>query len=95
MKRLPDRRYIFSTGQVRSTYGGLTIAMMRRAKLFAEAGQQVDITTVDWWLGYSELVSEWQSSGVMPEGVRIRNIHEDFAALEDWPLETGSSQLGV
>lgn len=64
--------------------------MMRRAKLFAEAGQQVDITTVDWWLGYSELVSEWQSSGVMPEGVRIRNIHEDFAALEDWPLETSN-----
>ncbi|WP_098730292.1 glycosyltransferase [Brevibacterium epidermidis] len=88
MGKLPDRRYIFSTGQIRSTYGGLTIAMMRRAKLFAENGNPVDITTIDWWLGYSELSEYWKSNGLMPEGVRIRNIHEDFSSFDSWPLES-------
>lgn len=88
MSVLPERRYIFSTGQIRSNYGGLTIAMMRRAKLFAESGHRVEITTVDWWLGYEDLVNTWQSSGLMPEGVTIRNIHEDFACLQDWPLSS-------
>lgn len=88
MTILPSKRYIFSTGQIRRHFGGLTIAMMRRAKLFAQAGRSVEITTIDWWLGYPDLVEEWTGSGVMIEGVVIRNIHIDFAEYPDVFLGT-------
>lgn len=76
-------RYVFSTGQIRQNYGGLTIAMMRRATMFAEAGAPVEITTTDWWLGYPDLRKEWLESGRLVDGVSIRNIHEEFSSLSD------------
>ncbi|WP_394159337.1 glycosyltransferase [Galactobacter valiniphilus] len=83
MSNLPAYRYVFSTGQIRQNYGGLTIAMMRRAKLFAQQGFNVEITTIDWWLDYDKLRTEWLQTGRLVENVKIRNIHEEFAALDD------------
>lgn len=75
---LPTANYIFTTGQVRQHYGGQTISMMRRARLFAAAGTPVTVTTIDSWQGYSQLREEWTASGVITSGVTLRNIHEEY-----------------
>lgn len=77
---MPALQYLFTTGQVRAGYGGQTLSMMRRAKLFAEAGTPVSIMTVDSWNGYPDLRLKWAEDGVISNGVTIRNIHEEYRA---------------
>ncbi|MGO4120505.1 glycosyltransferase [Arthrobacter sp. YAF16] len=88
---LPAAQYLFTTGQVRANYGGQTLSMMRRAKLFAEAGTPVAIMTVDSWYGYPALREEWAEEGVTAEGVTILNIHEDYRVGDIHHLLTGAA----
>lgn len=73
--RLPRSRYVFATWGVRVDSGGMTIALLRRAKNFVAAGVgEVSILTFDNVTDYPAIEAELRDLGRMVDGVSIVNI---------------------
>lgn len=86
---LPRGNYLFGVRAVRTTYGGRTMAMLTRSRLFTQAGVSSTVLTFDSYDGYAREEAELRRTGRLGDDVRLLNIY-DYYRHHDWP-ETGQS----
>ena len=76
---LPDGDYYMITMQISDSFGGLTAAMLERAKVFGEvAGVPTTILTVDARPSYDDVRSKMIREGRITPRVKIVNLFEDL-----------------
>lgn len=76
---LPDGDYYMVTMQIADSFGGLTAAMLERARVFAEMAQVPTwILTVDPRPSYKDVREKMIAEGRITSRVTLLNLHEDF-----------------
>ena len=80
--QLPDGDYYMVTMQIADSFGGLTAAMLERAKTFVEIGEvPTTILTFDPRPSYDPVRERMLAEGRLTKRVRILNMHESMRAL--------------
>ncbi|WP_019180478.1 glycosyltransferase [Microbacterium yannicii] len=72
------RRQLAVTWGIPDEYGGMTAALLRRSRAFARAGTRVDVLTFEPLPDYEEVRQRLRDRGELVDGMRLRNIYEDF-----------------
>lgn len=73
-------------------YGGATKAVFDQAKMFSRAGARTTIATFEDDPGFRDRVAELRETGVLPEDVVVRNLHDD--AIRGASTDSGASDGG-
>ncbi|WP_164861768.1 glycosyltransferase, partial [Microbacterium sp. CPCC 204701] len=76
---LPHRRQLAVTWGIPEEYGGMTAALLQRSRSFVQhAGAEADILTFETRPDYEAVRRLLRERGELVEGMRLRNIYEDF-----------------
>lgn len=91
--QLPDGDYYMITMQIADSFGGLTAAMLERAKTFVEVGGvPTTILTFDARPSYDPVRQRMIAEGRLTPAVRILNLHE---SLRSQPTVSSAPVLKV
>lgn len=85
------------TWAIPSEFGGMTSVMLRRARNFAQLQNlPIDILTLDYKMDLAEVETRLRDSQELVDGVRIRNLWQEFAQYSDRQLSAlGASSAGA
>lgn len=84
---LPHRRQLAVTWGIPEEYGGMTGALLRRSRSFVQhAGAESDILTFESRPDYDAVRRRLRERGELIDGMRLRNIYEDFRRGERTPV---------
>jgi poly(glycerol-phosphate) alpha-glucosyltransferase len=75
---LSGRRQLAVTWGIPDEYGGMTAALLHRSRAFARAGARVDVLTFEPLPDYEDVRQRLRDRGELVDGMRLRNIYEDF-----------------
>ena len=76
---LPHRRQLAVTWGIPDEYGGMTAALLQRSRSFVQhAGAHAEILTFESCPDYDEVRGRLRERGELVDGMRLRNIYEDF-----------------
>lgn len=85
---LPRRRQLAVTWGIPDQYGGMTAALLHRSRAFVRrSGAAVDILTFESRPDYEDVRQRLRGQGELIDGMRLRNIYEDFRAAARAPVE--------
>ncbi|WP_251857187.1 glycosyltransferase [Herbiconiux sp. L3-i23] len=75
----PEGRQFAVTWGLTTQYGGMTAAMLRRSRAFAQlAGRPVEVLTFDARDDYDEIIATLTADGRLGDGVEVRNLWDDL-----------------
>ncbi|MBB2996795.1 hypothetical protein [Paeniglutamicibacter cryotolerans] len=91
---LPTGHYYMVTLQISDSFGGLTSALLERARVFADvAGVPTTILTVEARPSYQQVKARLIEEGHITESVRMLNFHEDIRSRGIAPEAPGWTRL--
>ncbi|WP_194396978.1 glycosyltransferase [Microbacterium atlanticum] len=84
---LAPGRQVAVTWGIPDRFGGMTSALLRRSRLFAQTGAATTVVTLEDRPDYDVVRARLRERGELEGGVELRNIYEDFRIAHREPID--------